>query len=274
MSARRYRDPLLWLAPLFAFFVLGMPALRPVFAWAFPAVEPPIYAGDTFLALWLFHAALVAVSSFASLVLGIGAGIIATRRWGHEFRAILEALATIGQTFPPVAVLALAVPALGYGALPTFLALTLYGVLPILQNTIAGLAGVPEPVREAAEGMGLTQAEILAKVELPLAAPVILAGIRIAVIINIGTAAIGSTVGAVTLGAPIIGGLVGDKTSYVIQGAIVVALFAILTDACFERLRRRLERYKASGARRDPPGGWQVAGFGARVRAKVSGGSG
>jgi osmoprotectant transport system permease protein len=237
------RDPLLWTALLFIFFVAYMPALRPVFAWAFPPIEPPIYGGGSFATLWLFHAVLVAASSVAAIVIGMMSGIFATRNAGSEFRPILEALATIGQTFPPVAVLALAVPAFGYGAAPTFIALTLYGILPILTNTIAGLTGVPEPVRDAATGMGLTSWQTLRDVEMPLAAPIILAGIRTSVIINIGTATIGSTVGAVTLGTPIIGGLVGDKVSYVIQGAIIVGLFAIMTDMAFERLDRALRRF-------------------------------
>jgi osmoprotectant transport system permease protein len=237
------RDPLPWIAGLFLFFVLWMPALRPLFARAFPATEPPIYGGDSFLILLLFHAALVAVSSLAAIAIGVGGGILATRPRGAEFRPMLESLAIIGQTFPPVAVLALAVPALGYGAAPTFAALALYGILPILNNTIAGLTNIPTAVRDAATGMGLTPFQILRDVELPLAAPLILAGIRISVIINIGTATIGSTVGAVSLGTPIIEGLVTDKVAYVIQGAIVVGLFAILTDTIFERLDRALRRF-------------------------------
>lgn len=220
-----------------------MPALAPVFARAFPAITPPVYAGDSFVILWLFHAALVAASSLAATIIGVSAGVFATRAAGAEFRPMIEALATIGQTFPPVAVLALAVPALGYGAAPSFVALTIYGILPIMKNTIAGLASVPAPVRDAAAGMGLTPSQTLWRVELPLAGSTILAGIRISVIINIGTATIGSTVGAVTLGTPIIGGLVSDKIGYVIQGGIVVGLFAIVTDMLFERIDRRLRRF-------------------------------
>ena len=139
--------------------------------------------------------------------------------------------------------LALAVPAFGYGPVPTMIALTLYGILPILKNTLAGLGSVPPAVREAGEAMGLTRFQLLRDVELPLAAPTILAGIRISVIINIGTAAIGSTVGAITLGNPIIGGLVTGKVGYVLQGAMVVGVFAIVTDLLFERLDRRLRRF-------------------------------
>ncbi len=142
-----------------------------------------------------------------------------------------------------MAVLALAVPAFGYGSAPTFIALTLYGILPVLNNAIAGLSGVSAAARDAALGMGMTPFQILRRVELPLAAPVILAGIRISVIVNIGTATIGSTVGAVTLGNPIIEGLVTAKVAYVIQGAIVVGLFAILTDMVFARIDRALRAF-------------------------------
>lgn len=240
---RRLRDPLLWLLPLLLFLLLGMPLLQPLFAAAFPATMPPIYGDDSFLALFLFHAGYVVLSSLAAALIGVGLGIVATRPWGAEFRPLLEALATIGQTFPPVAVLALAVPAFGYGPAPTMIALTVYGILPILKNTLAGLGSVPAPVREAGEAMGLTRFQLLRDVELPLAAPTILAGIRISVIINIGTAAIGSTVGAITLGNPIIGGLVNGKVAYVLQGALVVGVFAIVTDLLFERLDRRLRRF-------------------------------
>ena len=240
---RWLRDPLLWLLPLLLFLLLGMPLLRPIFAAAFPTTTPPVYADDSFFALFLFHAEYVVLSSLAAAIIGVGLGIVATREWGTEFRPLLEALATIGQTFPPVAVLALAVPAFGYGPVPTMIALTLYGILPILKNTLAGLGSVPVAVREAGEAMGLTRSQLLRDVELPLAAPTILAGIRISVIINIGTAAIGSTVGAATLGNPIIGGLVNGRVAYVIQGALVVGVFAIVTDLLFERLDRRLRRF-------------------------------
>jgi osmoprotectant transport system permease protein len=94
--------------------------------------------------------------------------------------------------------------------------------------------------------MGLSPRQRLFAIELPLAAPVILAGIRVSVTIAIGTATIGSTVGALTLGTPIFDGLVADKLPFVIQGSVLVALFAILTDLLFARLDRRLRRHRGS----------------------------
>ena len=234
------RSPLLWTTALFVALLFGMPALAPLFEWGFPSVSPPVFSRSSFAALFLSHAGIVAVSSLAAAAIGIGAAVFVTRPAGRDFRAIAASLATIGQTFPPAAVLALAVPALGFGPRPTIVALLLYGVLPILHNAIAGLEGVPEAAREAASGMGMTGWQRLRDVELPLAAPVILAGVRVSVTIGIATATIGSTVGALTLGTPIFDGLSGNKLPFVIQGAVLVALFAIVTDMAFSRLERRL----------------------------------
>ena len=152
---------------------------------------------------------------------------------------MVSALSAIGQTFPPAAVLAIVVPLAGFGFVPTIVALTLYGLLPVVQNTIAGLGTVPPATLEAARGTGMSRWQILTRVELPLAMRVIIAGVRVSVIINIGTATIGSTVGARSLGTPIIAGLVGDNIAYVIPGAAVVGLLAIVTDMAFELVERR-----------------------------------
>ena len=241
-ASRCLASPLLWIGVLFAALLSDMPALRPLFRWAFPEARPAIYDRDSFLALFLSHLAIVAVASAAASAAGIALAVFVTRPFGRDFRAIADTLATVGQTFPPVAVLALTVPAVGFGAEPTVIALFLYGLLPILANAIAGLEEVPAAVREAALGMGLSPSQVLRRIELPLAAPVILAGIRTSVTISIGTATIGSTVGAVTFGTPIFDGLVADKLPFVIEGAVLVGLFAILTDMLFARLEARLHR--------------------------------
>ncbi|RAW06176.1 osmoprotectant uptake system permease, partial [Halomonas elongata] len=154
-----------------------------------------------------------------------------------HFLPLVGQLASIGQTFPPVAVLALAVPVLGFGTLPIIVALLLYGLLPIVRNTLAGLEGIDPGVTEAARGMGMTGGQRLRQVELPLAAPVILAGIRTSVTINIATAAIGATVGASNLGDPIISGIVNGNTAYVLQGALLIGLLALCVDSLFARFQ-------------------------------------
>ncbi|PKH24423.1 osmoprotectant uptake system permease [Enterobacterales bacterium CwR94] len=235
------RDPLLWLIALFIALLVWLPYSGALFASLFPQLERPLYQQDSFIQLAWSHVSLVGISSLLAVLIGVGAGILVTRRAGHAFRSLVETLVAAGQTFPPVAVLAIAVPVMGFGAQPAIIALLLYGILPILQGTLAGIERVPASVREIAEGAGMSPLQRLLKVELPLAAPVILAGIRTSVIINIGTAAIASTVGAKTLGSPVIIGLSGFNTAYVIQGAMLVALLAIITDRLFERVLQRLQ---------------------------------
>lgn len=222
----------------------GLPYARPLFAALFPKLDNPVYQQDGFPALLLGHLEIVAVSSAVAVLLGIAAGVFVTRPAGREFRGLLETVAAVGQAFPPVAVLALAVPALGFGAEPAVIALALYGLLPVVQNTVAGLEGAPVDALAAARGMGMSPAQVLWHVELPLAAPVILAGVRVSVVIGTGTAAIASTAGAKTLGLPIIVGLNGSNTAYVLQGALLVALLAVTLDQGFEALTRAATRWR------------------------------
>ena len=233
-------DPLPWLLAALALLTLGMPLAKPLFAALFPALERPLYEQAPFASLLGWHVAIVAASSALSLVAGVAAGIFVTRDVGREFRPLVETVVAVGQTVPPVAVLAIAVPLIGFGAWPALIALALYGLLPILRATIAGLESLPQGVLEAADGAGMTAVQRLARIELPLALPVLLAGVRSSVIVNIGTATIASTVGAQTLGSPIIVGLSGFNTAYVIQGALVVGLLAVCADLLLQRLDRTL----------------------------------
>jgi osmoprotectant transport system permease protein len=240
MRQAPWKSPAAWVGLLFVFLLFDMQQFSPIFGWGFPDIRPEIFNRASFVEMFWSHLELVAVASGAATVVGIGLAIFVTRPIGRDFRTLVNVAATIGQTFPPAAVLALAVPALGFGPRPTAMALFLYGLLPIVENSIAGIEGVPTAVRDAASGMGLSRWQLLRDVELPLAAPVILAGVRVSVTIGIGTATIGSAVGALTLGTPIFDGLAGNKLPYVIQGAVLVALFAILTDLLFARLSRTL----------------------------------
>jgi osmoprotectant transport system permease protein len=223
----------------FTALVLFMPATAPLFHWLFPENPRPVFLRASFVDLTLAHAQLVALSAGAAAAFALAIAVFVTRPEGREFLPIVGALAAVGQTFPPAAVLALAVPALGYGEAPTLLALFLYSILPVLEGTITGLNAVPADAREAADGVGFSPAAKLLRIELPLAAPYIVAGLRTSVIIAIGTATIGSTIGALSLGSPIVEGLAAENAAYVIQGAVVVALFAILVDRVFEMLERR-----------------------------------
>ncbi|MDZ7856097.1 ABC transporter permease [Sphaerotilus sp.] len=236
MKRARLADPLLWALLALIGLTWGMPALKPLFAAGFPALDRPMYEQDSFVALMVAHIGLVAVSSAVSVLLGWAAGVFATRSAGLAFRPLIETVVAMGQTVPPVAVLAVAAPLIGFGETPALIALALYGLLPVVQQTLAGLSSVPTGALEAATGLGMTPLQRLWRVEWPLAWPVILSGVRTSVIINIGTAAIASTVGAKTLGSPIIVGLSGFNTAYVLQGAVLVGLLAVVVDLGFERL--------------------------------------
>ena len=202
------------------------------FAWAFvPLTQygaPPIYNQGNLFELTLNHLLITALATLASTVVAVGLAIIVTRPFGAEFLSLSRSLANVGQTFPPVAVLALAVPILGFGTEPTLVALFLYGLLPIFENALTGLTNVPRSVDDAARGMGMTGWQRLIEVELPLAFPVILSGIRVATVISLSTATIGSTVAARTLGEIIIAGLTTNNTAFVLQGGLIVGILAVL----------------------------------------------
>jgi osmoprotectant transport system permease protein len=237
--ARALRSKLLWALLASGALIVWLPHSQPFFSMLFPKLDRPVYTQEPFAQLLWQHCRLVGLSSLISVAAGSLIGIFITRPAGAAFRGIADTVTSIGQTFPPVAVLAVAVPLVGFGELPALIALALYGLLPVVQSTVSGLQSVPPAVRQAAEGIGMSRWEGLLKVEIPLALPVWLAGVRTSVIINIGTAAIASTVGAKTLGSPIIVGLSGFNTAYVLQGAVLVGMLAVVTDLAFDRLAAR-----------------------------------
>ncbi|PTR34881.1 osmoprotectant transport system permease protein [Luteibacter sp. OK325] len=222
--------------------LLVLPHSEPWFHAWIPTLSHPLYARTSFLALTLSHLWLVALATFVAVAIGLTLGVLATRPTGRSLLPTVRAIAVIGQTFPPVAVLAIAVPLLGFGAAPTLLALTLYGVLPVLGQTVAGLDNVSPAALHAADGMGYGRWRRLWDVELPLAAGPIMAGVRLSAIVGVGTATIGSAVGATTLGSPIVEGLVGNNTAYVVQGALLVGALALSIDGLLGSVERRIRR--------------------------------
>ena len=202
----------------------------------FPDTPDVIYARATVSRLIVEHLYLVAVSSAAATAVGLILGVVVTREAGRPFLPLAQDASSLAQTFPPVAVLALAVPVLGFGFTPTVVALFVYSVLPVIKNTIAGIQAVPVDVREASVGMGMRPHERLLRTELPLAARVIMAGVRTSAVLNVGTATIGATIGAGGLGRIIIAGLVRDNTAWVLTGAVVAATLALLIDWVLARV--------------------------------------
>ena len=202
--------------------------------------QPAIYNQGNLLDITINHLLIVFAATLASTIIAVGLAIIVTRPFGAEFLPLSRSLANVGQTFPPVAVLALAVPMLGFGTAPTLVALFLYGLLPIFENTLTGLTNLPPAVTDAAKGVGMTGWQRLVKIELPLALPVILAGIRLSTVISLATATIGSTVAARTLGEVIIAGLTTGNTAFVLQGGLIVGVLAVLIYDALSALERTL----------------------------------
>jgi osmoprotectant transport system permease protein len=225
---------------LLAAFLLAPQSFAPLFKPLTQYGAPAIYDQGDLLTLALAQFGTVLCAAAASTLVAVGLGIAVTRPSGAQFLPLSRTLVNIGQTFPPVAVLAIAVPLVGFGLKPTLIALFCYGLLPIFENTIGGLRACPPSVLEAASGMGMSPRQRLLSIELPLAMPLILEGIRLSLVINVGTAAIGSTVGAKGLGEVIIAGLLSNNAAFILQGGLVTGLMAILLYETMVAVERRL----------------------------------
>lgn len=241
MTRHRWSGPAIVavLVVAFAWFVMQQQLWESVLGGLFPGERAAIYP-VSLARLMTQHLAIVGVSSGLTILVGIPLGIFVTRASGRDFRDIVAAGVDFGQTFPPVAVLALMMPILGFGLRPAVVALFLYGLFPVVSNTVAGLEAVPAALKDAARGMGMGRVRILLTLELPLAARVIMAGVRTSVIVNIGTATVAAAVGAGGLGDPIIGGIQVQNLAYVFEGAIAAAVLAVLADAALAQAENAL----------------------------------
>lgn len=193
--------------------------------------------------LSLEHLRLVAISMLLAIAAGVPLGVAVARR--RFLRNSVLSFANIVQTVPSLALFGLLLPVPWLGARAdrlTIFALALYALLPIVRNTYAGISGVDPAVREAALGMGLTDSEILRYVELPLAMPVLLAGVRTATVITIGVATIAAAIGAGGLGELIFRGLAMVDNGVILAGAIPAAIMALLADGLLGLLERRLAK--------------------------------
>jgi len=191
--------------------------------------------------LWqrtLEHLRLVGISLGAALLIGLPIGILAARvrRLGQ---AMLAATAVL-QTIPSLAMFVFLIPLLGIGARPAIAALFLYSLLPIVRNTVTGLASIPAPLLESAAALGLPYRVQLLRIELPLAARTIVAGVGTAAVINVGTATLGALIGAGGYGEPILTGIRLGSVPLILEGAIPAAALALLVLAVFEGIERTL----------------------------------
>jgi osmoprotectant transport system permease protein len=183
------------------------------------------------------HVAMVSVSLVAAIVLALPLGVLAFYR--PSVNRIAFALADTLQTLPALALLVFLIPWLGIGYAPAIVALFLYSLLPIMRGAYTGLAEIPRELRESARALGLPTKARLRLVELPLAARSIIAGIRTAAVINVGTATLGALVGAGGLGQPILTGIRLDDTALLLEGAVPAALLALAVQWLFVRIERR-----------------------------------
>ena len=183
----------------------------------------------------LEHIGLTFISLLLAVLVGLPLGILIARK--RKLSGTVLGIAGVLQTIPSIALLGFMIPLLGIGPKPAIVALLLYALLPIIRNTYTGITGVDAAVKEAATAMGMSQRQILFKVELPLAMPVILAGIRTATVITVGVATLASYIAAGGLGEFIFGGISLNNTNMILAGAIPAALLAIIFDFLLSRVQ-------------------------------------
>jgi len=176
------------------------------------------------------HVVLTIVSTLLVLVIAIPMGIMLTRPFARTITPFAISVFNIGQAVPSIGLVAILAIAYAIGFVPMVIALVAYTTLPVLRNTMVGLEQVDASVIESARGMGMTKLAVLTKIELPLAVPVIMAGLRTALTINVGTATLGAFIGAGTLGALIVSGFSGNRPFISIVGGVLVAVLALLVD--------------------------------------------
>jgi osmoprotectant transport system permease protein len=235
---RKWISPALW--SLFLIVIIFDRGLWLFFLGAlFAGRTDLLYPRADLLTLTLEHLGMVAASGALAGLTGIGLGIAVSRRSGAWLRPLADRLAALGQTFPPAAVLALTLPFLGFGFGPTILGLWFYGTLPVLRGTLTGLAQVSPAALDAGRGLGFGPLALFVQVEGPLAFPYLWAGLRTSTVINVGTAALGATIGAGGLGAPIVSGLVTQNYAFLLEGAITSGILALTIDAWFGALGGR-----------------------------------
>lgn len=191
------------------------------------------------IALW--HILLVLISSTISIIIGMALAVIAKLSAIKGLQELFLQLASIGETIPTVAVLAILVPVVGYGIKPVMFALVVYGLLPVLRNTIDGFETVPKDVMESAKGLGMSDFQILFKILIPLAKPAILAGVKSSIILNISVATIGAVVGANGFGTLIMNGIRSNDSILILKGALPVTILALAVDSVFIYLDRKVK---------------------------------
>lgn len=205
----------------------GFSALLRVLA---PGEEEVLYPTRSLPALMGDQLFLAGVASGIALLVGSVLGLLALSRAGRPFRDIIVNVGSLAQTIPSVAVMALVIPLVGYGAEPVLVALVMFSVLPIVLNVIAGIESVPADTVDAALGSGMTPAQCFARVQLPLALPVIVGAVKNMLVINVSAATMGAIAAAGGLGMPILAGFHDYNTAFILEGALPAIVLALLVD--------------------------------------------
>ncbi|WP_405936964.1 ABC transporter permease [Streptomyces sp. NBC_00726] len=187
-------------------------------------------AGDTVEVRWWQHVKLTAISTFWVLIIAIPLGIALTRRGLTKAAPVVTAIANIGQATPAIGLLALLVIWLGIGPSTAITGMVIYAVLPVLSNTVAGLKAIEPNMVEAARGIGMSAMGTLTRVELPLAVPLILAGVRTALVLNVGTATLATFGGGGGLGDLITSGIQTQRMPVLVLGSVLTVVLALLVD--------------------------------------------
>ncbi|MFE6761891.1 MULTISPECIES: ABC transporter permease [unclassified Streptomyces] len=187
-------------------------------------------AGDTVEVRWWQHVRLTAISTFWVLIIAIPLGIALTRRGLSRAAPVVTAIANIGQATPAIGLLALLVIWLGIGPSTAITGMVIYAVLPVLSNTVAGLKAIEPSMVEAARGIGMSAMGTLTRVELPLAVPLILAGVRTALVLNVGTATLATFGGGGGLGDLITSGIQTQRMPVLVLGSVLTVVLALLVD--------------------------------------------
>lgn len=184
------------------------------------------------------HLYISLIAAVLGIIVAIPLGVILTRT--PKGASFVMGLLGIIQTFPSFAILAFFIPLLGIGKVPAIIALFLYSVLPILRNTYTGVNGLDPQLMEAGKAMGMTSFERIVQIEIPLAIPIIMAGVRLSIVYLIGWATLASFIGAGGLGDYIFSGLNLYQPEYIFAGAIPVTILAMLTDIVLGWIERKL----------------------------------
>jgi osmoprotectant transport system permease protein len=194
------------------------------------SIEQRSLNAETITQRFIEHLRLTGIAAVTVVVLAVSAGVLLTRPFARRVSPYLVNVANIGQGVPSIGVLALLAIFYGLGFYPALAALVAYAFLPVLRNTMVGLRQVDQFVIESARGMGMTKTAVLFRIELPLAIPIMLAGIRTALVITVGTAALVTFIGAGGMGDLIQAGISLNRIPVLITGAVLTSVLALLID--------------------------------------------